>query len=83
MEMRIFGTVEDSIVDGPGLRYSVFVQGCPHHCPGCHNPETCESWAKQQEERRKERDARWDSKHVYPQSWTERGLFNREGKLRK
>ena len=40
MEMRIFGTVEDSIVDGPGLRYSVFVQGCPHHCPGCHNPQT-------------------------------------------
>ena len=42
MEIRIFGTVEDSIVDGPGLRYSVFVQGCPHHCPGCHNPETWE-----------------------------------------
>ena len=40
MEIRIFGTVEDSIVDGPGLRYSVFVQGCPHHCPGCHNPES-------------------------------------------
>ncbi|MDD6050747.1 MAG: 4Fe-4S cluster-binding domain-containing protein, partial [Clostridiales bacterium] len=38
MEIRIFGTVEDSIVDGPGLRFSVFVQGCPHHCPGCHNP---------------------------------------------
>ena len=42
MEIRIFGTVEDSIVDGPGLRYSVFVQGCPHHCKGCHNPETWE-----------------------------------------
>lgn len=40
MEIRIFGTVEDSIVDGPGLRYSVFVQGCPHHCPGCHNPQS-------------------------------------------
>ena len=40
MEIRTFGTVEDSIVDGPGLRYSVFVQGCPHHCPGCHNPES-------------------------------------------
>ena len=40
MEIRIAGTVQDSIVDGPGLRYVVFVQGCPHHCEGCHNPQT-------------------------------------------
>lgn len=40
MKIRIAGTINDSIVDGPGLRYVVFVQGCPHHCPGCHNPET-------------------------------------------
>ena len=40
MNIRIAGTVEDSIVDGPGLRFVVFVQGCPHHCEGCHNPET-------------------------------------------
>ena len=40
MKIRIAGTVNDSIVDGPGLRYVVFVQGCRHHCPGCHNPET-------------------------------------------
>ena len=38
--MRIAGTVSDSIVDGPGLRFTVFTQGCPHRCPGCHNPET-------------------------------------------
>ena len=38
--MRIAATVQDSIVDGPGLRFTVFVQGCPHHCPGCHNPQT-------------------------------------------
>ena len=39
-DIRLFGTVADSIVDGPGLRYAVFVQGCSHHCPGCHNPES-------------------------------------------
>ena len=39
-DIRLFGTVEDSIVDGPGLRYAVFVQGCSHRCPGCHNPES-------------------------------------------
>ncbi|MCC8162927.1 MAG: anaerobic ribonucleoside-triphosphate reductase activating protein [Lachnospiraceae bacterium] len=39
-ELRIAGTVQDSIVDGPGLRYVIFTQGCPHNCPGCHNPQT-------------------------------------------
>lgn len=38
--MRIYGLVQDSIVDGPGFRFSCFVQGCPHHCPGCHNPDS-------------------------------------------
>lgn len=38
--MRIANTIQDSIVDGPGLRFTVFTQGCPHHCIGCHNPET-------------------------------------------
>lgn len=40
MTIRIAGTVNDSIVDGNGLRYTIFVQGCPHHCKGCHNPQT-------------------------------------------
>ena len=40
MEIRIAGTVDDSIVDGPGFRFAVFTQGCKHACPGCHNPET-------------------------------------------
>ena len=38
--IRLFGTAPDSIVDGPGLRFAVFVQGCTHGCPGCHNPES-------------------------------------------
>ena len=38
--LRVSGVVEESIADGPGLRYVVFTQGCPHGCPGCHNPET-------------------------------------------
>lgn len=38
--MRIAGLVQDSIVDGPGLRFVVFTQGCLHNCEGCHNPET-------------------------------------------
>lgn len=38
--INIAGIVEDSIVDGIGYRYTIFVQGCPHHCKGCHNPKT-------------------------------------------
>ena len=38
--LNLSGIAGDSIVDGPGIRTTVFCQGCPHHCPGCHNPET-------------------------------------------
>ena len=40
MEFRLANLVDDSIVDGPGYRLAVFTQGCPHRCPGCHNPGT-------------------------------------------
>jgi anaerobic ribonucleoside-triphosphate reductase activating protein len=39
-DVRIAGIVPESIVDGPGFRYVVFTQGCPHDCPGCHNADS-------------------------------------------
>ena len=38
--MRIAGIEQQGIANGPGLRLTVFAQGCAHNCPGCHNPET-------------------------------------------
>jgi len=38
--IRLYGLVTDSIVHGPGFRTAIFVQGCPYHCEGCHNPDS-------------------------------------------
>lgn len=38
--LKLAGLIRESIVDGPDLRFVVFAQGCPHHCPDCHNPQT-------------------------------------------
>lgn len=39
-KLRIASVVDDSVVDGPGVRYVIFTQGCKHNCPGCHNPQS-------------------------------------------
>ena len=38
--MRVLDILHGTIVDGPGLRTSIYFAGCKHHCPGCHNPES-------------------------------------------
>lgn len=38
--IKILNIVQDSIVDGVGLRATIFFAGCPHRCKGCHNPES-------------------------------------------
>lgn len=38
--MKYSGIIANDIAAAPGLSLSLFVQGCPHHCLGCHNPET-------------------------------------------
>lgn len=38
--IRVMDIVDDTTVDGPGFRISVYCAGCENRCPGCHNPET-------------------------------------------
>jgi anaerobic ribonucleoside-triphosphate reductase activating protein len=38
--MRYAGLIKNDVVNGEGVCVSFFVQGCPHHCPGCFNPQT-------------------------------------------
>lgn len=38
--LSILRIVEDTMVDGPGFRTSIYAAGCPNQCPGCHNPQS-------------------------------------------
>ncbi|MDY6322347.1 MAG: anaerobic ribonucleoside-triphosphate reductase activating protein [Succinivibrio sp.] len=40
LTLRIAGALQESVVDGTGIRYVIFAQGCPFHCKGCHNPQS-------------------------------------------
>ncbi|MCK8827909.1 anaerobic ribonucleoside-triphosphate reductase activating protein [Natroniella acetigena] len=40
MQLRLAGITPESVVDGPGVRFTIFAQGCKHQCSGCHNPAT-------------------------------------------
>ena len=38
--ISVLDILEDTTVDGPGFRTTIYCAGCPNHCPGCHNPES-------------------------------------------
>ncbi|MDO4731454.1 MAG: anaerobic ribonucleoside-triphosphate reductase activating protein [Clostridia bacterium] len=40
MKIRLSGVIKQSVVDGPGIRFVIFSQGCFHNCKNCHNPQT-------------------------------------------
>ena len=38
--MKYAGLIENDFANGEGVCVSLWTQGCPHHCPGCQNPQT-------------------------------------------
>lgn len=38
--IQVLDIIEDTMVDGPGFRTSIYCAGCHHECPGCHNPQS-------------------------------------------
>lgn len=40
MKIKVADIIYETMTDGPGFRTSIYCQGCGHHCPGCHNPQT-------------------------------------------
>lgn len=43
MSINVIDIIEDTTVDGPGFRTSIYCAGCTHHCHGCHNPQSWNS----------------------------------------